>query len=86
MRGFASFLEFGAVVGGDAVYYYEADVEALDCDGNLEAKDVLLGFEVVDVSALDPGQTGFLVGGQIGEFRVGFEDLTQSVCLQLGFG
>jgi hypothetical protein len=63
VRGFASLFEFGAVVGGDAVYYYEADVEALDRYWDLEAEDVLLGFEVVDMCALDPGQTGFLVGG-----------------------
>ena len=62
MRWFASFFEFGAVVGCNAVYYYEANVEALDRDGDLEAEDVLLGFEVVDMCALDPGQTGFLVG------------------------
>ena len=85
MRWFASFFEFGAVVGCNAVYYYEANVEALDRDGDLEAEDVLLGFEVVDMCALDPGQTGFLVGGQIGELGVCFEDLAQSFCLQLGF-
>jgi hypothetical protein len=46
---------------------------------------MFLGFEVVDMCALDPGQTGFLVGGQIGELGVCFEDLAQSFCLQLGF-
>jgi hypothetical protein len=63
VRGFASLFEFGAVVGGDAVYYYEADVEAFDRDGDLKSKDMLLSFEVVDVCALDPGQSGFLMGG-----------------------
>jgi hypothetical protein len=63
VRGFASLFEFGAVVGGDAVYYYEADVEALDRYWDLEAEDMLLSFEVVDVCALDPGQSGFLMGG-----------------------
>jgi hypothetical protein len=63
MRWFASFFKLGAVVGGNTVYYYEADVEAFDRDWDLETQDMLLSFEVVDVSALDAGQTGFLVGG-----------------------
>jgi len=63
MRWFPSLFEFGTVIGGDAVYYYEADVEAFDRDWDLETQDMLLSFEVVDVSALDASQAGFLVGG-----------------------
>jgi hypothetical protein len=44
MRRFASFFEFGAVVGCDAVYYYEADIEAFDRDWDLETQDMLLSF------------------------------------------
>jgi len=61
VRGFASFVEFCAVVGRDAVYHYEADVEALDCDGDLKAEYVFLGFKVMDVCALDTSETRFLM-------------------------
>lgn len=59
LGGFASFGEFGAVVGCYAVDYYEADVVALDCHGELVAEDVVLRFEVVDACALDSGEGWF---------------------------
>ena len=61
MRRFATLLKFRAIVGRDAVYHYEADVEALDCDGDLKAEYVFLGFKVMDVCALDTSETRFLM-------------------------
>jgi len=61
VRRFATLLKFRAIVGRDAVYHYEADVEALDGYRDLEAEDVFLGFEVMDVCALDSGETRLLM-------------------------
>lgn len=75
-------VEFGAVVGCDAVDYEEPDVVLGDGDGDLVAQDVLLGFDIVDVRALDCGE-----GGPVGEEGwVVLEDLGEPGCLEGGFG
>lgn len=72
----AAFLKFCAIVGSDTVNDDDADIETLDCHRNLVLENMLLGFEVVDASALYASQSGFLIWWQIGQFWVALENLT----------
>lgn len=60
VRRLTTLLELCAVVGCYAVDYDEADVEALYCHWHLIAEDVLLGFEVMNMSALYPSERRLL--------------------------
>ena len=71
----AAFFEFCAIVGSDTVDYDDSDVEPLDCYRDLVLQNVFLGFEVVDVSALNASQGGLLIWWQIGQLWVALEDL-----------
>lgn len=66
LGAFASFgaVEFGAVVGGDAVDDDEPDVLLLNGDWDLVAQDVFLGLDVMDVGALDVGEGGTFIQRQ----------------------
>lgn len=72
----AAFLEFCTIIGSDTVNDDDADIETLDCHWNLVFENMLLGFEVVDASALYASQSGFLIWWQIGQFWVALENLT----------
>jgi hypothetical protein len=81
----AALFEFRAIIGRDTVDYDDADIEALYGHWNLVLQDVFLGFEVVDVSALNASQRWLLIWWQIRQFWVALKDLIQSCSLKLGF-
>jgi len=59
--------KLGPQVGCDAVDDDQADVVALNHDGNLVTQDVFLRFEVVDVRAVDPVQRWSILGLKCGD-------------------
>lgn len=71
----AALFEFRAIIGRDTVDYDDADIVPLDCHGYLVLQNMFLGFEVVDVSALNASQSWLLIWWQIGQFWVALKDL-----------
>lgn len=81
MAGGGGAVELGAEVGGDGVDDDEADGVAADGGGELEAEDVVLGFEGGGVEGEDAGEGGRGGGGRGGgaEEGVGGEDLGEAL-------
>jgi hypothetical protein len=82
----ATLVELGAVVSGDGVDDEQRDVVLPDRDGDLIAEDVVLGFQVVDVGAVDAAERRTASRRQVGESRVRLQDLRQTFGLQGSFG
>jgi hypothetical protein len=76
--------EFRAVVRCYAIQNKESYAVALDHDRNLEAQDVVLGFEVGSYDAMDFVESGWLRMGR--ENRVSAEELGDSLGGKGGFG
>ena len=74
-----------AEIGGNAIDDEQSDIVLGDGHGDLVAEDVILCFEVMDVSAVDPTQGGFLTRGEEAQSRVVVEKLHQARGLERCF-